>query len=217
MRKVDFANGEIFHVYNRGVDKRPIVFDKKDSDRFIKSLIEFNSEKPIGSIFENSFEGNKKDGGQKLVKIICYCLNPNHYHILLEQVTDKGIEKFMHRLGTGYSKYFNHRYKRSGALLQGRFKAVHVTDNRYLLHLSAYINLNDLVHQLGRPTSKLVRSSWGEYLKQSKNSLVNPEIILDQFDNIEDYKKFTEEALEIIKENKEENRELEALLITGED
>lgn len=77
-----------------------------------------------------------------MVKFIAYCINPNHYHFILQQVSEKGIEKFMQRLGMGYAKYFNNRRKRSGTLFQGKFKARHIDSNEYLLHVSSYVNLN---------------------------------------------------------------------------
>jgi len=204
MRKSEFANGEFYHIYNRGVDKRQIVLDQTDADRFIESLEDFNSVEPIGSIYEHSFEKNSvlSKKSKKLVNLVCYCLNPNHYHLLLEQLVDGGIEKFLHRLGMGYSKYFNHKYQRNGALWQGRFKSVYIDDNEYLLHLSAYINLNDQTHQLGHPVSKLVRSSWGEYLGSAKNNLCRPTMILEQFNQAKDYEEFALEALELIKTRK---------------
>lgn len=156
MRKVPFINGEFYHIYNRGVDKRDIFSNQYDLDRFFQSMDNFNIVEPIGSIYEHSFQNQKKSpqlGSStpklKLVNFVCYCLNPNHYHFILEQVSDKGIEKFMQRIGTGYTNYFNEKNKRSGSLFQGRFKASHVASNEYLLHLSAYVNLNDKVHQLG--------------------------------------------------------------------
>lgn len=211
MRKTEFANGEFYHIYNRGVDKRQIVFDQSDSDRFIKSLIDFNSLEPIGSIYEHSFEKNLKPKDNNLVNIICYCLNSNHYHLLLEQLADGGIEKFLHRLGMGYSKYFNNKYKRGGALWQGPFRSVYVGDNDYLLHLSAYINLNPEAHQLGHSVSKLVRTSWGEYIGKSNEKICQTKIILEQFQSRKDYRDFAQGALELIKDNKLEIRELDSL------
>ena len=159
MRKTPFSDGEIYHVYNRGTDKRSIFSDRADVDRFFTSMKEFNTLDPIGSLYELSFEERKLGGStsKPLVNFICYCLNPNHYHFLLEQVVEKGIEKFMQRLGTGYTLYFNTRHKRSGALFQGRFKSKHVESNDYLLRLSSYINLNSHVHQHGGSNTKLVR------------------------------------------------------------
>ena len=118
-----FANGEYYHIYNRGVDKRSVFMDKFDFERFLQSIEEFNSENPIGSIYENSFIKDQTEGKKKkLVRIICYCLNPNHYHFILEQLVDRGIEKFMHKLGLGYTQYFNLKHHRSGALFQGPFR-----------------------------------------------------------------------------------------------
>ena len=110
-----FANGEYYHIYNRGADKRDIFADKFDFERFLQSIEEFNSEDPIGSIYENSFIKDKtKTKKKKLVNVICYCLNQNHYHFILEQLVDRGIERFMHKLGGGYTKYFNLKYQRTG-------------------------------------------------------------------------------------------------------
>src|SRR5437868_10728186 len=132
MRKTSFVTGEFYHVYNRGIDKRNIFSDAKDIARFFQSMQEFNNIETIGSIYENSFSSplgslasKLRKPNKRLVNFICYCLNPNHYHFLLEQIAEKGIEKFLHRLGTGYTKYFNIKNKRSGSLFQGTFKAIH--------------------------------------------------------------------------------------------
>ncbi len=227
MKNPTFINEEYYHIYNRGVDKRIIFKNKNDLRRFFQSMDEFNIIDPIGSIYENSFTrinikektslGSrtpksttfklKKD---KLVNFVCYCLNPNHYHFLLQQLVDDGIPKFMHKIGTGYTNYFNEKYKRSGSLCQGKYKAIHIDSNEYLLHLSAYINLNYKVHDynlLGSRTPKLIKSSWEEYVEdndnKNKKDFCEKDIILDQFGNIEDYKGFTKDSLKEIKENKQ--------------
>jgi REP element-mobilizing transposase RayT len=203
-RKSKFVNNHFYHIFNRGVDKREIFLTPDDLTRFLQSMDEFNTTSPIGSIFQNSFNPLRSSTpkGGKLVNFICYCLNPNHYHFLLEQVADNGIEKFMQRLGTGYTNFFNNKNKRNGSLFQGRYKSILVDSNEYLLHLSSYINLNDKVHRLGSSTPK---SSWGEYILGSHNdfNFCEKDIILGQFDNKEEYKKFAEESLENIKERKE--------------
>ena len=212
MRNISFANGEFYHVYNRGTDKRVVFSDKSDMDRFVQSMEEFNSVEPIGSIFENSFIkkhqlGNPtsksrdgKDKEKRLVNFVAFCINPNHYHFILEQLVDDGISMFMKRLGGGYTKYFNEKHKRSGVLFQGKYKAIHIDSNEYLLHSSAYVNLNDRVHQLGNPTSKQVksRSSWGEYIGESKSNFCDKSIVLGQYKNMGEYKKFAQSSLEDI-------------------
>ena len=154
-----------------------------------------------------------------MVRIVCYALNPNHYHLLLQQETDKGIEKFMHRVGTGFTKYFNHRYKRTGALFQGVFKARYIQDNNDLLHLSAYINLNDKAHKL---QESLVKTSWNEY-SRNVDGLCDKSIISDQFSKMGDYFRFCDEALKLIIERKQSSdldsdwEDLEASLPSGGD
>jgi len=205
-RKIKFITGEYYHVFNRGVDKRKIFLDQDDMERFFQSMSEFNSIKPIGSLYENSFRQLRSGAPKfkKLVDFVCYCLVPNHYHFILKQLVDKGIEKFMQKIG-GYPKYFNEKYKRSGALFQGPFKAIHIDSNEYLLHLSVYINLNNRVHGHENKLykSELTKSSWSEYAGENKNQFCSKDIILKQFKNIKEYKNFSDEALEWIKENKE--------------
>lgn len=213
MRKMIFSSDEYYHIFNRGVDKRQIFLDEHDLNRFLQSMREFNVVEPIGSIYENSFRNSLGGSASKLgkedylVEFVGYCLNPNHYHFILKQLSDKGIEKFMHRLGTGYTMFFNEKYDRSGALFQGKFKAVHIDSNEQLLHTSVYVNLNDKVHQLGGSASKLVRSGWGEYSHDNKKDVqsgfCNTDVILSQFKNRDAYKSFAEDALSIIRENKE--------------
>ena len=214
MRKTLFANGEFYHVYNRGVDKRNIIDNTEDVSRFLQSMQEFNVIDPIGSIYEHTFLKEEEKHSKPLVDFICYCINPNHYHFFLKQVKEKGIEKFLHRFGTGYTKYFNQKYKRSGSLFQGSYKAIHVDSNEYLLRLSAYINLNNCAHQLGSLASKLSISSWDEYTKgKIKNPMCQKSIILNQFSNKKEYANFAQKALQDIVQHKDMNKELQAALI----
>ena len=217
MRKVLLVKGEYYHIFGRGVDKRTIFMDANDFGRFLRGMEEFNTLEPIGSIFENSFRSREQLGHGvsklglrrkgKLVEFVCYCLNPNHYHFLLKQIADKGIEKFMHRLCMGYAKYFNLKHERSGSLFQGPFKAVHIDSNEYLLYVSAYVNLNGLVHRLGHGVSK---SSRNEYLKGGKGFCNRgKDIILSQFKKPEEYKEFAIEALKLMQARKD----MEKLLI----
>jgi len=225
-RKVPFIFGEYYHIYNRGVDKRKIFSDIFDVLRFYQCMEEFNVIEPVGSIYENHFNklGRPTSKSEKLVDIVVYCLNLNHFHFILTPLTDDGISEFMKRLLGGYTKYFNNKHKRNGSLFQGAFKDIHIDSDEYLMHLSAYVNLNDRVHNpLGRRTSKLVKSSWEEYLEteiikdesgdnQIKNNpkdICEKDIILERFDNIREYKDFAESSLEGILERREELRDFE--------
>ena len=219
MKKPKLVNGEFYHIYNRGVDKRNVFIDDYDLERFFQGMDEFNTVNPIGSLYESSFLDQSvraKRKNKSLIKFIAYCLNPNHYHFILQQITDGGITEFMKRLNGGYTWYFNNKYKRSGALFQGRFKAVHVDTNKYLLHLSIYVNLNNLVHNLplGGSTAKLSKSSWEEYGEGIKQfNFCSKDIILKQFKNRREYKQFAKSSLEDILERKEREKEVANLLL----
>ena len=214
MRKEIFVPGEFYHVYNRGVDKRNIVMDPHDSARFLQSMIEFNTVDPIGSLHENSFEGVKikRKSSKPLVNIVCFCLNPNHFHLLLEEIADKGISAFMLRMA-GYTTYFNKRHNRTGALFQGTFKARHINSNEYLLRVSAYINLNNRVHQLGALGAKLVRSSWTEYCSPKQIPVIcKKDVVLKQFKDPKDYESFALDTLPLMIEQKRTQKDLAAIL-----
>ena len=125
--------------------------DPEDVARFFVCMSFFNTRDPIGSVYEYSREelqfGSLASKKKKLINFVAFCLNQNHYHFILEPLVDDGIQKFMHRLSTGYTNYFNEKYKRSGSLFQGTYKAIHANSNEYLLHLSVYVNLNYKVHK----------------------------------------------------------------------
>ena len=141
-----------------------------------------------------------------MVELVAYCLNKNHYHFIFKQVSERGIEKLMHRLGLGFTKYFNLKHKRSGSLFQGTFKAVYIESNEQLIYLSAYVNLNNLIH--GHEI-KDFRSSWQEYLGNTKGGICQKEIVSDQFKNIKEYKKLVEETVREIKYRRDSEDHLE--------
>ena len=212
MRKDPFIIGQYYHIYNRGTDKRVIFLDKFDLWRFLQSIEEFNTTESIGSIYQNRFKNKEKtlsSSTTKLVDIICYSLNPNHYHFILSPLVENGIEKFMHKLGGGFTRYFNEKYKRSGVLFQGRYKSILIDSDEYLMYLSAYINLNNKIHFSTKKLTKkdidklFYTSSWKEYIGEKKTNFCNKSIILDRSDgDITDYKEFAESVAEGIIERR---------------
>ncbi len=151
-RKINFAPGEFFHIYNRGNDKRQIFHDNHDYHYFLKLLYLSNS--------ENNFAIRDIDGdiycidrGKQLIDIGAYCAMPNHFHLLITPLEESGLSKFMQKLSTGISMYYNNKYSRSGSLFQGRFKAEHASEDTYLKYLFSYIHLNPI---------KLIQKDWKE-------------------------------------------------------
>lgn len=145
--KMTFTTNCFYHVYNRGVEKRDIFNEQRDYQRFVHCLYEFND---YEAALPYNFLVNRKEILSKnrprdiLVHILSFCLMPNHFHLILQQVVDSGITKFMRKLGTGWTMYFNEKYDRSGVLFQGKFKAILIETDEYMLHLSRYIHLNPL-------------------------------------------------------------------------
>lgn len=211
IRKEKFAQGEYYHIYNRGVDKRSIFLNKTDLQRFFQSMEEFNVKEPIGSLYLNTFNKEKlrlRSPASQLVSFVAFCLNPNHYHFLLTPLVEKGIEKFMQRLGTGYTLYFNERQKRSGSLFQGKFKSKHINSNEYLLHASSYVNLNNY-DKNGKIKNKLSMSSWEEYIGISNTGFCDKSIILGQFQSIKEHRKFALDSWKETCRKKDETRDFE--------
>lgn len=208
-RKVPLSDGEYYHIFNRGVDKRQIFMDTQDVSRFFLCMQIFNKIEPIGSLLEyGSDVRQNSDDKDILVSIVAYCLNPNHFHLILRQEVEGGISEYMKRLSGGYTWYFNNKHDRSGALFQGRFKSKHIDTDNYLKYVSAYVNLNDRVHQFGGSTAKLVRSSWAEYITEIPG-ICTKDIVLGQFNNLNQYKKFALKALLEMRKNKENIKAIE--------
>ena len=214
MRKDKFYNDEYYHIFNRGVDKREIFSDTQDYERFILSMnllnnnqdglmIAWRDYKESNSLAKvEEFLKLRFREREPLVEIIAYCLNPNHYHFILKQITEKGIEKFLHKLGVSHTKYYNEKYKRNGSLFQGVFKSILINSNDYLLYLSVYVNKNNFIHGYNNDDS-WPHSSLHDYLKNKESNLTHKNIITEQFKNIDDYKNFLEANALHIKNKKE--------------
>lgn len=206
---------EIYHVLNRGVDKRQIFIDKQDYLRFIHDLYEFNDKERAELNFykfrdyeiEGKVATQDKKPREKLVDILAFCLMPNHYHLMLSSRVDKGIPQFMQKVNMGYSKYFNQKHERIGTLFQGPYKKVSITDEVHFLHLPYYIHFNPLdlsnpewrENKIYNPKKALefLRSyRWSSHLDYLgiKNfpSVLNMKILQEIFGNDKNYKKLTE-------------------------
>lgn len=205
MRSIKIATGEFYHIYNRGNLKQNIFTEERDWARFLFLILHFQSPmvfynigRPVFSFVRHRVFNIADDLRQKIIKnrtveLTCFCLMPNHFHLIVREVKNGGISNYMQRIQNSYTKYCNAKYQKSGHLLQGPFKIVRVADNNQLLYLSAYIHRNP--KELDRrnpnyyynyPWSSLQdctnKNRWGELLKS--------DIILDQFSEKERYEDF---------------------------
>lgn len=208
---------ELFHVLNRGVDKRKIFLDEKDYFRFIHDLYEFNDQDPVISNFyhfQKSHVIARREGETErkirklLVDIHVFCLMPNHYHLLVSSRVENGISRFMKKLNMGYARYFNEKYERTGALFEGRFKSVPIKNESHFTHIPYYIHLNplDLItptwreRRLDNPDKaiKFLESyRWSSYLdyigKKNFPSVINKSFLAEVLNSSAGYKKETTE------------------------
>ena len=137
---------DVYHVLNRGVDKRDVVIDDSDRNRFVHSLFVFNDANQLNENHrKRNFVMPSKDRSP-LVHIHVWCLMNNHYHLLLSPVNDdlKNLSQFMKKLNMGYARYFNERHDRSGYLWQGKYKKILMERDSQFLYIPYYVHLNAL-------------------------------------------------------------------------
>ncbi|OGZ63443.1 MAG: hypothetical protein A2402_01075 [Candidatus Staskawiczbacteria bacterium RIFOXYC1_FULL_37_43] len=182
-RKEQFTNDEIYHIIIRGLDDSLIFKDINDYYRGIFSIYEFNNAKHIEIRKRREERKREKTSGvpdsvvdkrEKLVDILAFCFMPNHIHLLLKQVKNGGIVKFMNKSGSGYAGYFNRKYKRKGYVFQNRFRSVPIGDDNQLRTIFNYIHVNPIsliepgwkengIDNLDKAVSFLEDYKWSSY------------------------------------------------------
>lgn len=139
---------ELYHLLNRGVDKRSIVVDDRDRLRFVRNLYEMNNAHPVRNLsYDISNPGHAIEYERErdpLVTIHGWALMGNHYHLLVSERSENGISRFAQKLNMGYAKYFNERHERSGALFQGKTKQILIENDKQYLYILLYIHCNPL-------------------------------------------------------------------------
>lgn len=187
-RTIPLINGQIYHIYNRGSEKRRIFENRWDYQRLLRSIKYYQIEGPKPK-FSRFSSLHKIDPAKKIVEILAYCLMPNHIHFIVTQIKDNGITEFIGRTTNSYTKYYNTKHNRIGPLFQGEFKSVLVESDEQLIHLSRYIHLNPLSSFLVKNLDDYEWSSFIAYTEDG-NDLCTKEQILGLFKSPQDYKQF---------------------------
>ena len=215
-RSIEFSVSEYYHLYNRGIEKRKIFTNTNEYFRFLILLYLCNNDTKVdigdhlrqGLTLSEIFQ---IDIGKELVSIGCYCLMPNHFHMLIKEKTEGGISLFMQKLQTAYTMYFNKKNDRSGSLFQGTFKAKHINKDTYLKYLFAYINLNSIklidpewkengIKDLSKSEKFLSEYEYSSYLdfvgiKRVENKILNLSEFPEYFNSELEFKDFIKEWL----------------------
>lgn len=209
-RKFKFVTNEIYHVFNRGTRKSDIFLGEKDYLRWESLLHHSTRYNYPYSLLLKRVQQARQSGNDPLeiidaiaalhsispppAEIIVRTCLPNHYHLVLKQITDDGIPTFMHRVGTAFSNYFNIKYDHSGTLWEGPFQAVHVENEKQFLQLVRYVHLNALAAGLvtKEELDKYAWSSLPDYLGLTDDSIcTNKEFLLGFFKDIASFREFT--------------------------
>ncbi|OVE78496.1 hypothetical protein BVY00_02575 [bacterium G20] len=166
----EFAPDSYYHVYNRGVEKRIIFTDDQDYTVFLGLLKKYLSGESPDKQNRHNFKNFQGE-----LRLLAYCLRPNHLHLLFYQSAESAITELMRRINTSYTMYFNNRHNRIGSLFQGTYRASGIDADEYLDHISRYIHLNS------REYKQWPYSSYHNYMGSKKAMWLDTETILGLF------------------------------------
>ncbi|HWC77181.1 MAG TPA: transposase, partial [Blastocatellia bacterium] len=157
--RIEIAGG-LYHIITRGNNRRSIF---RSNDDYLKFLAFLQSQKAKRPFY-----------------LYAYCLMPNHVHLLVEMLDDP-ISRVMHGMLTGYSQYYNRKYKKVGHLFQGRYKAILCQTDRYLGELVRYIHLNPVRAKMVARPEDFGYSGHRAYLGLDRSGLLDTEPVLRHF------------------------------------
>lgn len=200
LRKEKFQNNIFYHIVNNSIDSKKIFLNKEDFSRFLLMIKTFKNKKEVS---------HSQNNNNKEIEIIAYALMNNHFHLILKQTSTNGISNFMQRLSTGYTMYFNKKYKRKGSIFVGRFKSERIKKKNLDL-LIIYLNLNYFLHKKKIESFKLINpediikdyfTSEEEYMWRNNLKICNKNYILEDT-TVRKFKIFSREKIEEIKKKK---------------
>ncbi len=203
----EFDVDAMYHVYNRGVDKRNIFLDERDYAVFL-SFLKYallsdpdnlrKDEVDVALLTDSQRYNLRRLGLSGQLELVSFCLMPNHFHLLLYQYEQDAITKLMRSVSTGYAMYFNKRYKRVGSLFQGVYKASRIHTDAYWQHISRYIHLNPL--DLGTDYRDYPYSSYKYFAGIAQAEWVTSDSVMESFKSPEDYEAFINDYIPYRKE-----------------
>ncbi len=145
INRIPFSDNEWYHCFTRGIDKRSTFKVRRDYERFLHQVHVCNTRRSIhrSDLTKHTTEEILRiELTDPLVAIGSFCLMPNHFHLVLRQRQENGIARFMQKLGTAYSMYFNIKYARSGGLFVSPFRSKHLASDEYFQYALQYVHCN---------------------------------------------------------------------------
>ena len=237
MPKEQILIEDLGHIYNRGSRKMPIIYDEADKWRFLKSLYYLNDEYAPTNIFQRlkseielgkcrNFERPKDwPDSRPLVKILSYCLMPNHFHLLLKQITENGISRFMARFSDSFTKHINTKHDMSGRLFQSSYQSRLAKNEKMIWHTDVYIQVFNPFELYPGGSDKATKEfdkafefvleypfcSLGESFGKRNLHIIDRDVLGEIWSNVAEYKEFAQEAIiyhnnsnrKVLKSNKE--------------
>ena len=212
MRLIRITPGEYYHIFNRAVNKQVIFHDTSDYFRFLFLTLYFQSPiifQQLGRKVKEFVQSRALDNVEedeiikkRRVELVVFCIMPNHFHLIVKELDEGGIAAYMQRVLTSYSKYYNTKYQKSGHVFQGPYRAVHIADDRQLLHLSAYIHRNPReISKWFKKEDQYIWSSYQDFIDENRwGNLIMPDIVIGQFKDKAEYENFVKTSPAKIKE-----------------
>ena len=170
IRTEAFQKGSVFHIYNRGCNRTKIFFEN-DNYKFLLRKTE---------LYTAKFD----------ISVLAYCLMPNHYHFVLRQNNTQLLNSCIQLIFNSYTKAINKRYRRSGTLFEGRFKAKEIYDDKTILEVCRYIHRNPLDDGLVKNLEDWEFSNYHEWIGLRNSNLYDHNFIVKHFPTQNDYRKY---------------------------
>ncbi|MBL7066221.1 MAG: transposase [Anaerolineae bacterium] len=174
-RRIPFLANHYYHIYNRGVNRGDIFFSPDNYIYFLRLL--------------------KKNLGRYAISIVAYCLLLNHYHFLLKPERDNNLPLFIKSLFGSYSQAVNKQQGRQGPLFQGRYRAIWVDEEEYLVHLARYIHLNPVTAGLVVTPQAWPYSNYLDVIGQRAGTLKDTTLVPERFPTGDAYRQFVKDYL----------------------